>query len=224
MSEKNIRKENKDTTMEVVFILDRSGSMCGLERDTIGGFNSMLKKEKKQSSNIIWSTILFDDQIEVIHDRVPIRKVQPLTSDEYYVRGSTALLDAVGCAIDTTVGIYRDTIRSHVPDKTLFVITTDGMENSSIRYTYRDIKRKITKEQEKYGWEFIFLGANIDAAAEGGRIGIRASNSATYLNDDMGIACNYSAVGAAMDKMARGFDLDGSELESVREDCAKRGR
>lgn len=209
--------------LEVVFILDRSGSMSGLEQDTIGGFNSTLARQKAEHDNIIWSTILFDDKVEVIHDRMPAGAVKELTEHDYYVRGTTALLDAVGCAIDNTVANHRHTRKEYVPEKTLFVITTDGMENASREYTYEQIRRKIRHEQEKHGWEFIFLGANIDAVTEAGRIGIMPSRAASYVNDGIGIMKNYRAVSDAMGSMARMEKMDEAVLEEVREDFRKRG-
>ena len=178
----NTAKNSGSGILEVVFILDRSGSMSGLEADTIGGFNSTLEKQKKEFDNIVWSTILFDDRVEVIHDRMPAQSVKELTDREYYVRGMTALLDAVGGAIDHTVAVHKHTKKEFLPEKTLFVITTDGMENASREYSYEQVRRKIRHEQKKYGWEFIFLGANIDAVAEAGRIGIAASRAASSAN------------------------------------------
>ena len=210
--------------MEVVFILDRSGSMSGLESDTIGGFNSTLKEQKQKKGNIIWSTILFDHEMEVIHDRMPIEQVKELTDKEYYVRGCTALLDAVGTAISHTAKVHKNTKREFVPDKTLFVITTDGYENSSREYTYRKVKKMISHEQEKYGWEFIFLGANIDAAKEAGRIGIMDSHAASYCNDSIGIQKNYAAVSCAMDLYEEKGCIDGSVLDEVRKDHAARSK
>ena len=216
-------KSNGSGILEVVFILDRSGSMSGLEADTIGGFNSTLEKQKKEHDNIIWSTILFDDKVEIIHDRMPARSVKQLTEKEYYVRGMTALLDAVGGAIDHTVAVHKHTKKEYVPEKTLFVITTDGMENASREYTYEQVRNKIRHEQKKYGWEFLFLGANIDAVAEAGRLGIMPSRAASYINDGEGIKKNYSAVSRAVGCMAGMKAMDEEVLESVREDYRKRG-
>ncbi len=219
----NTAKNSGSGILEVVFILDRSGSMSGLEADTIGGFNSTLEKQKKEFDNIVWSTILFDDRVEVIHDRMPAQSVKELTDREYYVRGMTALLDAVGGAIDHTVAVRRHTKKEFLPEKTLFVITTDGMENASREYSYEQVRRKIRHEQKKYGWEFIFLGANIDAVAEAERIGIAASRAASYINDATGIRKNYSAVSAAMCSMAKMNEMDEEMLAPVREDFQKRG-
>ncbi len=221
--ERSGRAGNGSGILEVVFIIDRSGSMSGLERDTIGGFNSTLARQKEEHDNIIWSTILFDDKVEVIHDRMPAGSVKELTEKEYYVRGMTALLDAVGSAIDHTVSVHKHTKPGFVPEKTLFVITTDGMENASMEYSYDQVRRMIRHEQKKYGWEFLFLGANIDAAAEAERIGIMPSRAASYINDGEGIRKNYDAVSGAVGRMARMEEMEETVLESVREDYRKRG-
>lgn len=216
-------RENKEkVSMEVVFILDRSGSMSGLEQDTIGGFNSMLEKQRKSGNDIIWSTVLFDDEVEVIHDRIPVKQVGKLTNRQYYVRGMTALLDAVGDAIRHTVSVRRSMKKGTEPDKTLFVITTDGMENSSIKYSFSDVKKMIRHEQKKYGWEFMFLGSTIDAAAEAERIGIRRDFSAQFIHDNQGMKTTYGAVGCVMEKMMACEALDGSELDCAREDYNNR--
>ena len=155
----------KDLT-EIVFILDRSGSMAGLEKDTIGGFNAMIEKQRKEPGQALISTVLFDNESDVIHDRVPLDNLPALTEKEYYVRGCTALLDAVGVAIHHIGNVHKYAREEDRPEKTLFVITTDGMENASRRYTYDKVKTMIERQREKYGWEFLFLGANIDAARE----------------------------------------------------------
>ena len=178
---------NKDLC-EVVFILDRSGSMSGLEADTIGGFNATLEKQKKEDGDVLWSTVLFDDKHEVVHDRVPIGRIEKLTEKEYYVRGCTALLDAVGRAIHHIGNVHKYARPEDVPGKTLFVITTDGMENASREYTYAQVKQMIERQTERYGWEFLFLGANMDAVSVAGRMGIRPERSATFINDALASA------------------------------------
>ena len=183
---------------ELVFILDRSGSMSGLEKDTIGGFNSMLEKQRKEPGDAVVSTVLFDNEIEVIHDRVAIADVPNLTDEEYYVRGCTALLDAVGGAIHHIGNVHKYARREDVPEKTLFIITTDGLENASRRYTYDKVKAMIEHQREKYGWEFLFLGANIDAAREAARFGIRADRAANYHADHIGTEVIYEAVSEAV--------------------------
>jgi uncharacterized protein YegL len=215
-------EKSKNGMVEVVFIMDRSGSMAGLEADTIGGFNSMLKQQKEESDNIIWSTVLFDHITEVVHDRVPIGKVNELDDDTYYVRGSTALLDAVGGAIHHIGNVHKYARKEDVPEKTLFIITTDGMENSSSIYSYRKVKQMITRQQEKYGWEFIFLGANIDAVKAGGRLGISAERSARFHNDGVGIAKNFSVISESVSVLASGSVLEDDMLEEVREDYRSR--
>ena len=212
---------NKDLC-EVVFILDRSGSMSGLEADTIGGFNATLEKQKKEKGDVLWSTVLFDDKHDVVHDRVPIKKIEKLTEKEYYVRGCTALLDAVGRAIHHIGNVHKYARPEDVPGKTLFVITTDGMENASREYNYAQVKQMIERQTEKYGWEFLFLGANMDAVSVAGRMGIRPERSATFINDGVGISTNYSAVSGAMSSLRGRGSIDEEALEAVRRDYKKR--
>lgn len=186
---------------EIVFILDRSGSMSGLEADTIGGFNSMIAKQKKEDGEAYVSTVLFDDQCEVLHDRVPMDKVPAMTDEEYYVRGCTALLDAVGGAIHHIANVHKYAREEDRPEKTLFVITTDGMENASKNYSYEKVQAMIKKEQEKHGWEFIFIGANIDAAQEAKRFGIRKERAVNYVHDEIGTGAVYRSVNKAVRAM-----------------------
>lgn len=188
----------KKNLTELVFILDRSGSMAGLEADTIGGFNAMMEKQRGEPAEAIISTVLFDNESEVIHDRIPMNRVPALTEREYYVRGCTALLDAVGGAIHHIGNVHKYAREEDRPEKTLFVITTDGMENTSRRYTYDKVKAMIERQQEKYGWEFLFLGANIDAAQEAARFGIRADRAANYHADGVGTGVIYEAVSEAV--------------------------
>ena len=180
---------------EIVFILDRSGSMSGLESDTIGGFNSMIKKQKEETDgNALVSTMLFDHESIVLHDRVPLNEVQPLTEKDYEVRGCTALLDAVGDAIKHIRNVHKYAREEDRPEKTLFVITTDGMENASREYSYERVRAMIERQEKKYGWEFLFLGANIDAAAEARRFGIDADHAVDYHSDHDGTALNYEVL------------------------------
>ena len=184
----------KKNLTELVFILDRSGSMAGLEADTIGGFNAMIEKQRGEPGEAVISTVLFDNETEVIHDRIPLDRVPRLTEKEYYVRGCTALLDAVGGAIHHIGNVHKYAREEDRPEKTLFVITTDGMENASRRYTYDKVKAMIERQREKYGWEFLFLGANIDAAREAARFGIRADFAADYHADSIGTEAVYESV------------------------------
>ena len=179
---------------ELVFILDRSGSMSGLEKDTIGGFNSMLEKQRKEPGDAVVSTVLFDNEIEVVHDRIDIKSVPRLTEEDYFVRGCTALLDAVGGAIRHIGNVHKYARSEDVPEKTLFIITTDGLENASRYYTYDKVKSMIERQKERYGWDFIFLGANIDAAEEARRFGIDESMAANYRSDEAGTTLNYEVI------------------------------
>ena len=178
---------------EVVFILDRSGSMSGLEADTIGGFNSMIEKQKREDGEAYISAVLFDDQTEVLYDRVPVDRVEPMNDRQYYVRGCTALLDALGGAIHHIANVHKYARPEDIPEKTLFIITTDGMENSSRRYTYGRVKDMVEHEKEKYGWEFLFLGANIDAIDVAGRFGIGADRALNYECDSIGTCLLYTS-------------------------------
>lgn len=210
---------------ELVFILDRSGSMAGLEKDTIGGFNAMLEKQRKEPGDAVVSTVLFDTRVEVIHDRVALAEVPDLTDREYYVRGCTALLDAVGGAIHHIGNVHKYARREDVPEKTLFIITTDGMENASRRYTYDKVRRMIEREKEKYGWEFLFLGANIDAAAEAKRFGIDESMAANYHCDEEGTALNYEVISEAITSVrACAAPLSADWKKKIDADYRRRGR
>ena len=184
----------KNNITELVFILDRSGSMAGLEADTIGGFNSLIEKQKKQDGECYVSTILFDNFSEVIHDRVKLEDVKPMTDQDYTVRGCTALLDAIGGAIHHIANIHRYARSEDVPEHTLFVITTDGMENASRQYDAARVKRMIEHEKEKHGWEFLFLAANIDAVSTASRFGIGADRAVNYRADKKGTRVIYDAV------------------------------
>ena len=214
----------KKNLTELVFILDRSGSMAGLEGDTIGGFNAMIEKQKREPGEAYVSTVLFDNVSEVIHDRVDIQKVEPMTREQYYVRGSTALLDAVGKAIHHIGNVHKYARDEDRPEKTLFVITTDGMENASREYDYEKVRRMIEHEKEKYGWEFIFLGANIDATKEAARFGIRADRAANYHADTVGTAVIYEAVCDAVCSVRASKPMSDSWKKKVDEDFKKRGK
>ena len=209
---------------EIVFILDRSGSMAGLEADTIGGFNAMIEKQKGEPGEAYVSTVLFDNYSEVLHDRVDLRKIQPMTREDYWVRGCTALLDAVGKAIHHIGNVHKYAREEDRPEKTLFIITTDGMENASNQYTYEKVRRMIEHEKEKYGWEFIFLGANIDAAKEAARFGISQERAANYHADHEGTAVIYEAVSEAVCNVRACRTMNDDWRKRIDEDFKKRGK
>lgn len=221
----------RENLTEIVFILDRSGSMSGLESDTIGGFNSMIAKQQKEEGKAIVSTVLFDDETDVIHDRVAIGEVKKLTEEDYYVRGCTALLDAVGGAIHHIGNVHKYAREEDRPAKTLFVITTDGLENASRHYTFKDVKRLIKRQQEKYNWEFIFLGANIDAIEVAGNMGISRDRAANYNCDELGTALNYQVLEAAVTRVRKCKAADmamtfagGAWKADIDRDYEKRGK
>jgi uncharacterized protein YegL len=213
----------KDLT-EIVFILDRSGSMGGLESDTIGGYNAMLAKQKAASGQAVVSTVLFDDSCEVLHDRLDLKTVKPLTDREYFVRGCTALLDAVGGALHHIGNIHKYARDEDRPEKTLIVITTDGQENASRRYTYDRVKMMIERQKEAYGWEFIFLGANIDAIEVASRFGINADRAANYHADSEGTQLNYQVLNEAISSIRKSKPLDTDWKEKIERDYKNRKR
>lgn len=207
---------------EMVFILDRSGSMSGLEADTIGGFNAMIEKQKREEGEALVSTLLFDSGVSMLHDRLDIGKVPPMTEKDYSVRGCTALLDAVGSAIRHIAGIHKYSRPEDVPEHTVFVITTDGMENASRSYSAEKVKQMIEKEKSKYGWEFLFLGANIDAVETAGRLGIDADRAANYVADGPGTSLNYRAMDKAISSLRCGAALSGEWKEEIDRDFKNR--
>lgn len=215
---------------EVVFILDRSGSMSGLEADTIGGYNSMLDKQKQEEGDAVISTVLFDDRTEILHDRTSLDQVEKITDKEYYVRGCTALLDAVGGAIHHIDSIHKELPKEQKPEKTLFIITTDGMENASKRYSYDKVKKMVEKRKKKDHWEFVFLGANIDAVEVAGRFGVSANRAVRYECDSAGTALNFDVMSRMVScaracgssrMMEEAFDSD-ELLAPIHEDYKKR--
>ena len=214
----------KKNLTELVFILDRSGSMAGLERDTIGGFNAMIEKQKAEAGEAIVSTLLFDNQLEVIHDRVPLDRIAPMTDRDYYVRGCTALLDAVGSAIHHIGNVHKYARNEDRPEKTLFVITTDGMENASRQYTYDRLKAMIERQKNKYGWEFLFLGANIDAAREAARFGIQSDRAANNHADSVGTGVIYESVNQAITRVRScAAPLSADWKDAINQDYMNRG-
>ena len=214
----------KKSLTEIVFILDRSGSMYGLEADTIGGFNSMIEKQRKQEGHALISTVLFDDVCEVLYDRVNIRKIRPMTNRDYMVRGCTALLDAIGGAIHHIALIHKWARKEDVPDHTLFIITTDGMENASRKYTAEQVKRMIKTQEEEYGWEFLFLGANMDAVETARHFGIRKDHAVNYHSDRQGTALNYEVLSDAISAVRCNAPLGAGWKDRIDADYQKRKR
>jgi len=209
---------------ELVFILDRSGSMAGLESDTIGGFNGMIAEQKKKTGDTVYvSTLLFDHTTEVLHDRVPLDEIAPMTDKDYTVRGCTALLDAIGGAVHHIQNIHKYARPEDVPASTLFVITTDGMENASHNYTLPQIKQMIGK-QKKHGWEFLFIGANIDAVSVASQIGIGADRSANYCADKEGTSLCFSSLAAPIAATRAHGSIQSSWNKELNEDHKRRGR
>lgn len=200
---------------EIVFIIDESGSMGGLEKDTIGGYNSFLQKQKTVEGEAYISTVTFSDDSKVIYDRVPLEKIEPMTESQYTPGGCTALLDAVGRAIHHIGNVHKYARDEDRPEKTVVVITTDGEENSSTEYTYPKIKKMIERQTEKYGWEFIFLGANIDAIGEASKLGIRRDRAVRYECDRIGTALNYATLSNAIGAMRCGKAIDGNWSEEI---------
>jgi len=215
----------KKNLTELVMILDRSGSMGGLESDTIGGYNSMLKKQRETEGEVLVSTVLFDDESEVLYDRIPLQDMPQMTEKEYYVRGCTALLDAIGGAIHHIGNVHKYAKDEDRPEKTIFVITTDGLENASKRYSYEKVKQIVERQKEKYGWEFLFLGANIDAIETAGRFGIAPDRAANYNSDHMGTALNYEVLADTVCEMRiSAAPIDGNRKRRIEEDFDRRGR
>lgn len=214
----------KTDLTELVFILDKSGSMSGLEDDTIGGFNAMLAKQKKESGQAVVTTVLFDDHYELLHDRTDIHGIRPITDKEYFVGGCTALLDAVGKTIHKIGNAQKYTSEDLRAGKVLFVITTDGMENASREYSYDKIKGLIERQKEKYGWEFIFLGANIDAVSTAAKFGIHADRAANYHADSEGTNLNYSVVSQAVSELRANRSIDPNWKAKIDADFKRRGK
>lgn len=212
----------RNNTTELVFILDRSGSMAGLEGDTIGGFNAMLEKQKKQDGECFVSTVLFDNVSEVIHDRVKLQDVKPMTSEDYTVRGSTALIDALGGAIHHIGNIHKYARKSDIPSHTIFVITTDGMENSSHIYTLDKVKQMIERQKKQFGWEFLFIGANIDAVSTASSYGIDASRAVNYKADSVGTQTLYCCVEQAVSDVRACGRVESSWSDRIKQDFRRR--
>jgi uncharacterized protein YegL len=212
----------KSNLTELIFILDRSGSMGGLESDTIGGFNSMLAKQQEESGECRITTVLFDNEYELLHDRIDIKAVSPITEREYYVRGQTALLDAIGLTINKIGGVQRNTSEEFRAEKVMFIITTDGMENASREFNHAKIKSMIKEQKSKHGWEFIFIGANIDSVETAGRFGINADRAFDYLADKEGTQVNYMAMSKAALSFRKSGLVEDECFRELREDVQKR--
>ena len=212
----------KKNLTEMVFILDKSGSMAGLEADTIGGFNSMIERQKKEEGEALVSTVLFSGESRVIHDRVDLRKIEPMTDKQYYVGGCTALIDAIGGAIHHIGNVHKYAREEDRPEHTIFIITTDGMENASHRYTSDEVKAKVKRQQEKYGWEFLFLGANIDAVETAARFGIGEDRAVNFINDARGQALNYAEVSEAVRTVRSCAPLTRSWKQKIEADYSAR--
>ncbi len=213
---------NKELT-ELVFILDRSGSMAGLEADTIGGFNAMVEKQKKGEGQVLVSAVLFSNDSEVLYDRVPLERIEPMNEQQYQVGGCTALLDAIGGAVRHIGNVHKYAREEDRPGKTVFVITTDGMENASRRYTYEKVQQMVKHEQEKYGWEFLFLGANMDAISAARSFGIREDRAVRYRRDSKGTRLNYEVVGETISRYRLEEEIDADWSAPIAADVKKRG-
>ena len=212
----------KKDLVEMVFILDRSGSMGGLEDDTIGGYNSLLEKQKHVEGEAIISTVLFDDEFEVLHNRINIKDVRSITKKEYYVRGTTALLDAIGRSIRKIISVYRHLKDDELPEKTVFIITTDGMENASREFSYSRVKEMIELEKNRYNWEFIFLGANIDAIAEAKRFGISYDRATNYRADKAGTNLHYEVISDTLRDLRVNKNIDSNWKKRIDDDYKDR--
>lgn len=208
--------------IELVFILDRSGSMAGLEDDTIKGFNSLLNKQRNEVGEAIITTVLFDHSYELLHDRINLKSIRNITDKEYYVRGSTALLDAIGYTIDKIGNVQKVTQAEHRADKVLFVITTDGMENSSRKYNYKMIKRMIENQKRKYNWEFIFMGANMDAISVANNFGIDANRAVNYHSDQKGTSLNFESMSKVVSDLRCSKSIDEEWKKEIEDDYTSR--
>ena len=208
---------------EIVFILDRSGSMAGLESDTIGGFNAMLEKQKKEEGEAFLSAVLFSDESFVLYDRADVRKVEPMTDRQYSVGGCTALLDAIGGAVRHIANVHKYAREEDRPGKTVFVITTDGQENASRSYSYAEVQRMVKHEQEKYGWEFLFLGANMDAISTARTFGIREDRAVRYRSDRAGTELNYKVICDTVTRVRRRESIESDWCAEIEADVKKRG-
>lgn len=212
----------KKELTELVYILDKSGSMGGLESDTIGGYNSMLEKQKAVKGECRITTVLFDNNYEILHDRIDIGAVSPMTDKEYQVAGSTALLDAIGRTINKIVNVQKNTADDYRAERVMFVIITDGYENSSREYTAEKVKEMIDKQKDKYSWEFIFLGANIDAVQTAGHFGISPDRAIDYIADSQGTELNYAVLASTIAKYRTSGVVREADFDEIRQDVKER--
>ena len=217
------RTMKKDLT-ELVFILDMSGSMSSLTGDTIGGFNSVLKEHNDGNGEVLVTTYVFNNESKMLHDRLPIADVPAMTEKDYSARGCTALLDAIGGAIQHIAGIHRYAREEDVPEHTIFVITTDGMENASHRYSSDEVKAMVRKQKEQHGWEFLFLGANMDAISAARSFGIREDRAVRYACDSVGTSLNFAVTAQAISRLRKGKGIDADWSAPIAEDYEKRGK
>ena len=213
-----------DKLTELVFILDRSGSMAGLESDTIGGFNAMLEKQKKEEGEAFLSAVLFSNSSTVLYDRADIRKIEPMTDRQYFVGGCTALLDAIGDAVHHIGNVHKYAREEDRPKKTVFVIITDGLENASRRHTYDEVRRMVERQRERYGWEFLFLGATMDAISAARRFGIRADRAVRYECDAKGTALNFEVVSDTIGSIREGAMPTAAWKKRIEADFEERGK
>ncbi len=229
MVSSNYKKEiggimmNKNLT-ELVFILDRSGSMSGLESDTIGGYNAMIKKQKDEPGNAFVTTVLFDNDYELLHDRINLKGLKPITHNEYYVCGTTALLDAIGRTIQKMINVQIRTSDAEKAEHVLFVITTDGMENSSQEYSYDMIREMIEHQKKHYNWEFIFLGANMDAISTAERFGIHKDRATTFKADSEGVSLNYDVISDTISHVRASQNIEKNWKARIEKDFDERSK
>ena len=212
----------KNGITEMVFILDRSGSMGGLESDTIGGFNAMIEKQKKQEGKAYVTTVLFDHEIQVLHSRVELSEIPPMTDKDYTVRGTTALIDAIGTTIKRIKSMHKELPEKEVPEHTIFVITTDGMENASSQYSSKEVKKMIEHQKKKHNWEFLFIGANIDAVETAKHFGIDKNRAVNYKADAQGTSVLYSAVSSVVGRVRKSKAIEDTWSQEINEDFEKR--
>lgn len=212
----------KKNLTELVFILDKSGSMANLEQDTIGGFNAMIEKQKKIGGECLVSCVLFDNTQKVLYDRVPLSEVSPMTDKDYCAGGCTALVDALGLAVKHIGNIHKYAREEDIPEHTIFVITTDGMENASRIYSSEKVKKMVSKKTEKNGWEFLYLAANIDAVETGAAIGIKSGRAANYKCDEMGTGMLYETVCEAVGSMRKSSKISANWADKLEADSKRR--